>query len=90
MLILPKIREARDRALNDVNKEQINLYWQIGKYISGKVNTEEWGKGIVTGLAEHIERTEPDIKGFSDKNLWRMKQFYKIYQANEKLATLCR
>jgi len=88
--VLTLIREARDRALRNVNKELINLYWQVGKYISGKVNTEEWGKGIVSGLAEHIQRTEPDIKGFSDKNLWRMKQFYETYQANEKLATLCR
>jgi predicted nuclease of restriction endonuclease-like (RecB) superfamily len=88
--VLALIRDARNRALRNVNKELINLYWQVGKYISDKVNSEEWGKGIVTGLAEHIQRTEPDIKGFSDKNLWRMKQFYETYSNNEKLATLCR
>ena len=31
-----------------------------------------------------------NIKGFSDKNLWRMKQFYETYQDNEKLSSLAR
>jgi predicted nuclease of restriction endonuclease-like (RecB) superfamily len=88
--VLALICDARNRALSNVNKELIHLYWQVGKYISEKVNSDEWGKGVVSGLAEHIQKTEPDIKGFSDKNLWRMKQFYEIYRDNEKLATLCR
>ena len=37
--VLALIREARDRALRNVNKELINLYWQVGKYISEKVNS---------------------------------------------------
>lgn len=33
----------------------------------------------------------PDIKGFSDKNLWRMKQFYETYAEDaEKLSPLVR
>ncbi len=88
--IISLIRDARNRALQTVNKELINLYWQVGKYISAKVKSEQWGKSVVTSLAEHIQRTEPEIKGFSDKNLWRMKLFYEIYQENEKLATMCR
>ncbi len=32
-----------------------------------------------------------DVKGFSDKNLWRMKQFYETYcQADEKLSAVLR
>jgi predicted nuclease of restriction endonuclease-like (RecB) superfamily len=88
--VIALICDARNLALQTVNKELIHLYWQVGKYISGKVNSAEWGKSVVASLAEHIKRTEPDIRGFSDKNLWRMKQFYEIYQDNEKLATLCR
>ena len=33
---------------------------------------------------------EPELKGFSDKNLWRMKQFYETYRGNPKLSTLLR
>ncbi|WP_146943358.1 DUF1016 N-terminal domain-containing protein [Chryseobacterium hagamense] len=33
---------------------------------------------------------EPEIKGFSDKNLWRMKQFYEIYKDSPKLSPMVR
>ncbi len=86
--ILALIREARNRALSNINKELINLYWQVGQYISKKVASAEWGKSIVSNLAEHIQRTEPDIKGFNVRNLWRMKQFYEIYKDHPKLSPL--
>jgi predicted nuclease of restriction endonuclease-like (RecB) superfamily len=66
------------------------LYWQIGKTISLKVQTEAWGKGVVSELARYIAQNDPEVKGFSDKNLWRMKQFYETYQTDEKLMPLVR
>lgn len=44
----------------------------------------------MTELAEFIQKNEPEIKGFSDKNLWRMKQFYETYKDNPKLSPLVR
>ena len=41
-------------------------------------------------LANHIHQNEPEIKGFSDKNIWRMKQFYETYKDFPKLSTLLR
>lgn len=41
-------------------------------------------------MAQYIQRTEPEIKGFSDKNLWRMKQFYETYKDFPKLSALSR
>jgi hypothetical protein len=35
---------------------------------------------LVTELAIIIQQNELDIKGFSDKNIWRMKQFYETYK----------
>jgi hypothetical protein len=44
---------------------------------------------VVKQLAEYIEKNSPDVKGFSDKNLWRMKQFYETYcDSDEKLSTV--
>lgn len=42
---------------------------------------------MATELAKYIQQNEPDIKGFSDKNIWRMKQFYEIYKDFPKLST---
>ncbi len=84
------IHQAKSRAFKAVNVELINLYWAIGKYISVKVVKSEWGKGIVTNLSDFLKETEPELKGFSSQNLWRMKQFYEAYKDLAKLSTLLR
>ncbi len=84
------IRQARERALRAVNKELIELYWKVGEYISLRVEQEKWGKGVVKELASYLRQAEPDLKGFSPQNLWRMKQFFEAYVGNEKLSPLVR
>ncbi|QPK61389.1 DUF1016 family protein (plasmid) [Methylomonas sp. LL1] len=88
--VLQHIQQARRKIFSQANTALIDLYWQIGLTISHKVQSEAWGKGVVTELAQYIAQNAPDIKGFSDKNLWRMKQFYETYQADEKLSALVR
>lgn len=88
--LLQHIQQARAKAFRQANTILIDLYWQVGKTISEKVHTEAWGKGVVTELARYIARQAPDIKGFSDKNLWRMKQFYETYREDEKLSAVVR
>ena len=84
------IKQSRYKALQAVNSELINLYWQIGEYICNRVESEGWGKSVVVQLAEYLQMNEPDLKGFSDKNLWRMKQFYETYKDAPKLSPLLR
>lgn len=84
------IKKSRFAALQAVNSELINLYWQIGEYISRRVESESWGKAVVAQLAEYLKTNEPELKGFSDKNLWRMKQFYETYKDAPKLSPLLR
>jgi predicted nuclease of restriction endonuclease-like (RecB) superfamily len=55
-----------------------------------KIDQSEWGESVVTELANFIKSNEPGIKGFSDKNIWRMKQFYEAYKGFPKLSTLLR
>ncbi len=88
--IILLIKNARSNAIKAVNAELINLYWNIGEYITSQIETNSWGKSIVEELAKHIEDQEPDLKGFSNKNLWRMKQFYETYRNLPKLSPLVR
>lgn len=88
--VLRHIQQSRQKIFAQVNTALIDLYWQIGHIISNKVSTEAWGKGVVTELAAYIAQHDPELKGFSDKNLWRMKQFFEIYQADAKLSPLVR
>jgi len=88
--IIQLIKQSRTNAIKAVNAELINLYWNIGEYISKKIEQSEWGDSVVTELASFIQTHEPDIKGFSDKNIWRMKQFYETYKDSPKLSPLVR
>lgn len=88
--IISLIKQTRINTLKIVNSELINLYWNIGQHIYLKIEQSNWGQSIVKELAEHIQNTEPDVKGFSDKNLWRMKQFYEAYKDFPKLSPLVR
>ena len=88
--IIQLIKKSRTNAIKAVNAELINLYWNIGEYISKKIEQSEWGDSVVTELANFIQKQEPEIKGFSDKNIWRMKQFYETYKDVPKLSTLLR
>ena len=88
--IIQLIKQSRTNAIKAVNAELINLYWNIGEHISKKIEQSEWGDSVVTELANFIQTQEPEIKGFSDKNIWRMKQFYETYKDFPKLSPLLR
>lgn len=88
--IIQLIRLSRSNAIRAVNAELISLYWNIGEYISTKLEDAEWGDSVVAELALYIQQSEPELKGFSDKNIWRMKQFYETYKDFPKLSPLVR
>ncbi len=84
------IVKARQKAMQTVNTVLIDLYWQIGEYISHKIAHAEWGNGIVEQLAQYLAQTQPGVRGFTRANLFRMRQFYAIYQGDIKVAALLR
>ena len=88
--VVRMIEAARARAFAAVNTELIELYWNIGEYISRRVAANGWGKGTVEALARHIHRRQPNARGFSARNLWRMMQFCETYRGQPKLAPLLR
>lgn len=88
--VISLIQKARYNAYKSVNTELINLYWEIGKYITDRTKSEGWGKSTVAQLAKFIQSQQPGSKGFSDKNLWRMKQFYETYCEFPKLSAVLR
>lgn len=88
--IINLIRQARARSFRAVNTELMTLYWNIGKFISQKIQSDGWGMATVQSLATFIHRNEPHATGFSSQNLWRMRQFYEEYKGNTKLSPLVR
>ena len=82
------IRNSKQKVLQKVNRELIELYWNLGKILSEKIEQDGWGKSTIADLAVFIKEKDPSLKGFGGTNLWRMRKFYETYNKNEKLATL--
>ena len=66
------------------------MYWEIGRIVSEKAALDGWEKSTVSSLAVFLQPKMPNTSGFSDKNIWRMKQFYETYKGNQKLSPLVR
>lgn len=85
--IVALIQSARSRAYKAVNKELVNLYWNVGAYISEKLATAQWGDKTVDELAQHIQNYYPELKGFNRRGLYRMRQFYEAYKDSEIVSS---
>ena len=84
--IVALISASRERALQAVNSTLIALYWDVGAMISRKIQTADWGDGVVNELAAFIAGKVPNLRGFTRRNLFRMRQFYEAYATD----SLCR
>ncbi len=79
---------ARQQAYQAVNTTLIDLYWRVGEHVSRKIAAAEWGDGVVTQLAQHLARTQPGLRGFTRRNLFRMRQFYETYRDSPIVSAL--
>jgi predicted nuclease of restriction endonuclease-like (RecB) superfamily len=84
------IRTVRQRTFQTVNTALIDLYWQVGEYISRKIEVDGWGKAVVQQLADYLFIVQPNVRGFSAQNIWRMRQFYETYRDAPILSPLVR
>ncbi len=85
-----RIARAQYDALKAVNKELIELYWDIGSKIVQKQEKNGWGKSVVETLSKDLQKEYPGIRGFSAGNVWRMRTFYIQYRNCPKLAPMVR
>lgn len=77
--IINLIQHSRNNAVRAVNTELINLYWNVGAYIKQKLAISEWGDKTVDELANFIQKSNPELKGFNRRGIYRMIQFYETY-----------
>ena len=85
--IKQKVRQAQYEAMQVVNIQLVNLYWEIGKSIAEK-QQESWGKAVVPTLSKELQKEFPGMGGFSVTNLWLMAQFYTEYHDVKNLQPL--
>ena len=74
------IDQSKNRISQTVNTEMINLYWNIGKMIVEKQNGQDrakYGDYLIENLSNQL--TNEFGKGFSTRNLKRMRKLYLCY-----------
>lgn len=86
--IVKIVESAKDRAYRKVNEELILMYQEVGKYISEKSKEASYGSNFVENVADFFSENYPDLKGFTRRGLYRMKQFYELYKDDEKVSPL--
>ena len=88
--IKQQIHESRIRSYHAVNRELIDLNWNIGKEIAERQEREGWGKSVVERLSRDLREDFPGTTGFSTPNLWFMRQMYLEYREFPNLLQLVR
>lgn len=76
------------KAAVKVNSEQLLFNWQLGRDLVIKKAEEKWGAGIVEQVSLDLQAAFPNVKGFSARNLWFMKQWYSFYALNDSTKDL--
>lgn len=78
-----RIRQSQVKAAVKVNVEMLHLYWSIGEDIVKRKAEAVWGEGVVEQLAQDLRDEFPNMKGFSQRNLFYMKQWYLFYSQED-------
>ena len=79
--VIDIIQQHKSHASQVVNNEILLTAWYVGKYVSEKLKTEEWGSKVVSQLSEYIRSNHPEIKGFSRSSIYNMVMLYDEYSS---------
>jgi len=83
-----RIQSAQYTALRAVNKELVQLYWDIGKLIVERQSDAKHGAAIAQRLADDLRDALPGVRGFSRRNVFYMREFYLLYRGDERVQPL--
>ena len=84
------ILQSQYKAVKLINREQLALYFGIGRYISHHSRVGHWGTGAITYISNKLQNDLPGLRGFSERNLKNMRTFYeewKVLDCNSAIAT---
>lgn len=78
--LIAMIESARARAWQAVNSEMVALYWNIGKWLSKRLEVATWGSKVVEKAAVYLAEKRPDLSSFTKRTLYRMVELYDTYK----------
>lgn len=79
-----RFQEAQLKAATKVNSTLLTFYWDLGEDIVNKQKSTTWGSNFITQLSRDLTSEFPDIKGFSERNIKFIRQWYVLYNPELK------
>lgn len=73
------ILKSQARTLRNANSDVLALYYAVGQYISTESRTQKWGSGAIKTISEQLRKELPGLKGFSERSIRYMRQFYEVW-----------
>ena len=73
------IQQQKMRTSLQANAAMLVLYWYIGKQINDKIDKEGWGTKVIERLSIDLQKSFPDLQGFSERSLKYMRKFSQSY-----------
>ncbi|MBN2766699.1 MAG: DUF1016 family protein [Paludibacteraceae bacterium] len=74
-----KVRRTQLRASMAANSVLIDFYWELGKEIVRLESSNQWGTKLIEQLSMDLKLEFSQIKGFSRRNLYAIRQWYLFY-----------
>ena len=71
------ILQSQYRAAKGVNREQLSLYFGIGRYVSERSRWKFWGTGAIERISEQLQKELPGLRGFGSRQIKNMRSFYE-------------
>jgi len=75
----------RSKALQTVNSENLLTAWEVGAFVSDRLENSAWGNKTVKQLSEYLRVQDPTLRGYSSRNIYNMVAFYEAYSSNQFL-----
>lgn len=70
---------AKSKAALSVNEYLLLMYWQLGQMIVQKQKQHLWGDAVIEQLSLDLQKSFPEMKGFSRTNLFNCKKLFLFY-----------
>lgn len=79
-----RYQNIRNRVALQANYGALEFNWLLGRDIVQKKAESRWGAGVVNQLCLDFKATFPDVRGFSVRNLYYMKEWYEFYMTDDE------
>ncbi len=74
-----KFRSTQLKAAIKVNSALLMFYWELGQEIVERQKRSSWGDAFLNQLSQDLKVEFPDVKGFSERNLKYIRQWFYFY-----------